>query len=113
VEYRVAAENRADFQGALEEVGHARRRDGAYAWGVYENIDDIGRFTETFLMDSWLEVLHERERRTNADESMLKALRELQVEPPRVTFSIATDRPHRHSQRGRVDDQSPRTGERV
>jgi MFS family permease len=113
VEYRVAAENRAHFQGALDDVGHARKRDGAYAWGVYENIDDIGRFTETFLMDSWLELLHERERRTNADESMLQALRELLVEPPRVTFSIATDRPHRHSQRGRGNDQSRRTGEQA
>src|ERR1700721_2321561 len=93
VEYRVAAENRAHFQGALDDVGHARKRDGAYAWGVYENIDDIGRFTETFLMDSWLELLHERERRTNAAESMLQALRELLIEPPRGTFSIAQRRP--------------------
>jgi hypothetical protein len=44
-------------------------------------------------MDSWLEVLHERERITNADESVLMALRELLAEPPHVTFSIATDRP--------------------
>jgi Transmembrane secretion effector len=76
-------------------------------------IDDIGRFTETFLMDSWLEVLHERERRTNADESMLKALRELLAEPPRVTFSIATDRPHRNAQRSRGEDQSRKTGEQL
>jgi hypothetical protein len=50
-------------------------------------------------MDSWLEVLHERERRTNADEAMLQGLKQLLVEAPRVTFSIASDRPHRHSQK--------------
>jgi hypothetical protein len=50
-------------------------------------------------MDSWLEVLHERERRTNADEAMLKGLRQLLVEAPRATFSTASDRPHRHSQK--------------
>jgi Transmembrane secretion effector len=99
VEYRVEAENRAELQGGLDDLGHARRRDGAYAWGVYETIDEAGRFVETFLMDSWLETLHERERRTNADESMLKGLRQLLVETPRVTFSIASDRPHRHSQK--------------
>jgi hypothetical protein len=104
VEYLVAAEHRVKFQAALDELGHARKRDGAYAWGVYENIDDVGRFTETFLMDSWLEVLHERERRTNADESVLVALRELLAETPHVTFSIATDRPHRRSRNGRVGD---------
>jgi hypothetical protein len=59
-------------------------------------------------MDSWHEVLHER-----ADESLLVTLRELLVEPPRATFSIARDRPHRHSERGRGDDQSRKTGEQV
>jgi hypothetical protein len=106
LEYRVEAQNRAEFQEGLDDLGHARKRDGAYAWGVYETIDEAGRFVETFLMDSWLEILHERERRTNADESMLKGLRQLLSETPRVTFSIASDRPHRHSQKGRGDDQS-------
>src|SRR6202453_417420 len=103
VEYRVEGENRAAFQGGLDNLGQARKRDGAYAWGVYETIDEVGRFVETFLMDSWLEVLHERERRTNADEAMLQGLKQLLVEAPRVTFSIASDRPHRHSQK-RVPD---------
>ena len=76
------------------------KRDGAYAWGVCENIDDLGRFTETFLMDLLARVLHKRERRTDADEFMLTALRELLVEPLRVTFSIATDRPHLHTRKG-------------
>ena len=99
VDYRVEAENRTEFRGALDDLGHARKRDGAYAWGIYENIDDAGRFVETFLMNSWLEVLHERERRTNADEAMLKGIRQLLAETPRVTFSISSDRPHRRSQK--------------
>jgi MFS family permease len=99
VEYRVEGENRSQFQAGLDGLGQARKRDGAYAWGVYETIDEAGRFVETFLMDSWLEVLHERERRTNADEAMLQGLKQLLVEAPRVTFSIASDRPHRHSQK--------------
>ncbi len=42
VEYRVDATNRAEFLGAVDELGHARRRDGAYAWGVYEDVADVG-----------------------------------------------------------------------
>jgi hypothetical protein len=99
VEYRVEARNRDQFLSGLDDLGHARKRDGAYAWGVYETIDQAERFVETFLMDSWLEILHERERRTNADEAMLKGLRQLLVDPPLVTFSVASDRPHRHAQR--------------
>ena len=34
VEYRVDAANRAEFLGAVDELGHARRRDGAYAWAL-------------------------------------------------------------------------------
>jgi hypothetical protein len=113
VEYRVEGENRAAFQGGLDNLGQARKRDGAYAWGVYETIDEVGRFVETFLMDSWLEVLHERERRTNADEAMLQGLKQLLVEAPRVTFSIASDRPHRHSQKRRGDEQALTTGEQI
>src|SRR5208282_3441400 len=62
VEYRVDAANRAEFLGAVDELGHARKRDGAYAWGVYEDVADVGRFVETFTIESWLELLHQRER---------------------------------------------------
>jgi Transmembrane secretion effector len=109
VEYRVEGENRSQFQAGLDGLGQARKRDGAYAWGVYETIDEAGRFVETFLMDSWLEVLHERERRTNADEAMLQGLKQLLVEAPRVTFSIASDRPHRHSQKRPRDTVAERS----
>ena len=51
VEYRVEAANRAEFLGAIDELGHARRRDGAYAWGVYEDVADVGRFVETFTIE--------------------------------------------------------------
>ena len=33
------------------------RRDGAYAWGVFEDAADESRMVETFLVESWLEHL--------------------------------------------------------
>ncbi len=57
VEYRVDTENRAEFLGAVDELGHARRRDGTYAWGVYEDVADVGRFVEAFMIKSWLELM--------------------------------------------------------
>jgi MFS family permease len=95
VEYRIEATNRAEFLGALDELGHARRRDGAYAWGVYEDVADVGRFVETFAIDSWLELMHQRERVTNADEMLANRVRHLLAEPPRVTFCVSSERPHR------------------
>jgi MFS family permease len=95
VEYRVEAANRAEFLGAVDELGHARRRDGAYAWGVYEDVADVGRFVETFTIDSWLELMHQRERVTNADEMLENRVRHLLAQAPRVTFSVSSERPHR------------------
>jgi hypothetical protein len=108
VEYRVQAENRVEFLAAADNLGHARKRDGAYAWGIYEDVNDTGRFTESFMIESWLEVLHERERRTKADEALLDGVRHLLAEAPRVTLSISAARPHRHTQK-RVSEQRPLT----
>ena len=93
VDYRVEAEHRVEFLGAADNLGYARKRDGAYAWGLFEDVNDTGRFTESFMMESWLEVMHERDRRTKSDEALLRELRHLLVEPPRVTFSISAARP--------------------
>ena len=51
VEYRVAKENCAAFLGSIDEIGRERRRDGAYAWGIFEDAQDTGRFVETFLIE--------------------------------------------------------------
>ena len=103
VEYRVDAANRQEFLGAVDELGHARRRDGAYAWGVYEDVADAGRFLETFSVESWLEFMHLRARVSNADETLINRVRHplinrvrhLLAEAPRVTLSVSSERPHR------------------
>ena len=96
VEYRVDANDRAEFLSAVDELGYARKRDGAYAWGVYEDVADGGRFIETFSIESWLEVLHQRERATHADEMLRGRVRQLLKEAPRITFGVSPERPHRH-----------------
>ena len=96
VEYRVNANDRAEFLSAVDELGYARKRDGAYAWGVYEDVADGGRFIETFSIESWLEVLHQRERATNADEMLRSRVRQLLKEAPRITIGVSPERPHRH-----------------
>ena len=58
VQYRVEAKNRAEFIAALDELRHQRKRDGAFAWGTFEDTLDGERFTETFMIESWLELRH-------------------------------------------------------
>jgi MFS family permease/quinol monooxygenase YgiN len=92
VEYRIDPHNREAFLRALEKLAHERRRDGAYAWGVFEDAGDEGRFLETFLVESWLEHLRQHERVTNADRILQIAVHRYHLEgTPKVTHFIAAE----------------------
>ena len=95
VHYRVDANHRAEFVGALDELRHQRKRDGAFAWGAFQDAVESDRFVESFLMESWLELQHARERVTNADRMHEEQIRPLLNAAPEVTLMIATPRAHR------------------
>ncbi len=52
VEYRIRPQDREEFLEAISKLEHSRRRDGAYAWGVFEDAAQPGRMLETFLVES-------------------------------------------------------------
>jgi MFS family permease len=89
VEYRIDPVQRAPFLLALERVARQRRRDGAYAWGVFEDAAVPGRFLETFLVESWLEHLRQHERVTHADRRLQDAVQQFQKGVPEVTHFLA------------------------
>jgi MFS family permease len=96
VEYRIEPQERAAFLAALEQLGRQRRRDGAYAWGVFEDAAVEGRMVETFLVESWLEHLRQHERVTNADRVLQDAVHRFHAGgAPTVTHLIASDSGHR------------------
>jgi MFS family permease len=93
VEYRIDPRNRVRFLAALEILGQERRRDGAYAWEVFEDIAENGRFVETFLVESWLEHMRQHERVTKADRVIQNAVGRFQIKgAPKVTHFIAANR---------------------
>jgi hypothetical protein len=92
VEYRIDPAKRRPFLAAQDRLGRERRRDGAYRWGVFENTADPSRFVETFLVDSWLDHLHQRAA-TNADRVLQTQVQRFQLEgTPKVTHMIAAER---------------------
>jgi MFS family permease len=92
VEYRIDPKNRDEFLTALERLSLERRRDGAYAWGVFEDAAEEGRMVETFLVESWLEHLRQHERVTNADRVLQDAILRFHAEgTPKVTHLIAAE----------------------
>ena len=81
IEYRIDPKDRTRFLRALDELGEERRRDGAFAWGIFEDMGEFGRFEEGYLIESWLELMHLRERVTNEYRILEDEIREMLVEP--------------------------------
>ncbi|MGO8858478.1 MAG: MFS transporter [Steroidobacteraceae bacterium] len=93
VEYRIDETNREAFLRGLDLLSHERGRDGAYAWGLFEDVAEPGRFLETFLVESWLEHLRQHKRVTNADRVLQQHVHRLLKGPPSVTHLIAAHPP--------------------
>lgn len=92
IEYRIDPRDREPFLAALERLGHERRRDGAYAWGTFEDAAVEGRMVETFLVESWLEHLRQHERVTNADRVLQDTVHRFHTGgAPTVTHLIASE----------------------
>jgi MFS family permease len=90
IDYRVPAENYAEFTHAIHQLRNVRLRDGAIRWGIYRDAIDPEHLNETFIMESWLDFLRSRERITAADEAIRARVRALHHDenPPRTTYQI-------------------------
>jgi MFS family permease len=100
VEYRVDPKDAPEFLALMQEIGHERRRDGAYAWNIFGDPDDPGRFIETSLVHSLLELKYRGARETRADELIEGYLGQFLKEPQKASYYVASNRQH-HSRRPR------------
>ena len=91
VQYVVDSENRDAFLRAVDRVAAERKRDGAYAWGIFQDTADPSRFVETFLLESWIEHLRQHQRVTRSDQLVEQQVRQFLREPVRVTHLIAAE----------------------
>lgn len=72
VEYDVDPGDAERFVPAMEELGRIRRRDGAFRWNLYADLERPGTYLETFVVDSWSEHLRQHGRLTVADLEVTK-----------------------------------------
>lgn len=91
LEYRIDPKDRDRFLRAIDQLGEQRRRDGAFAWGVFEDLAEIGRFEEAYLIESWLELMHFRERITVEDRQIEDDISAMLTRPPHIEFLVAAD----------------------
>ncbi len=69
IEYHVVPERKALFIRAIYEYGRIRRRDGAYRWGIFRDLENPDLYLEIFLVDSWAEHMRQHERLTIRDRA--------------------------------------------
>ncbi len=92
IEYDIEGADRAAFLSAVYRQGAARKRNGAYRWGIFEDAAAPSRWVETFLIDSWLDYLRQRERLTKADQQLEAEVRSHQAQgEPRVSRFIGPE----------------------
>jgi len=69
IEYNVDRDQVPDFIKAIDRYSRMRRRDGAYRWGIFRDMEIEDRYLEVFLVDSWSEHLRQHERSTQSDRA--------------------------------------------
>ncbi|MHB8346409.1 MAG: MFS transporter [Acidiferrobacterales bacterium] len=95
VEYRVDVSRKAEFLAAMQPVRRIRRRDGAISWAVLSDVADPGRYTEVFVVESWLEHMRQHTRVTKSDRHILDHARSFHIgaSPPVVTHFLVEPPP--------------------
>jgi MFS family permease len=93
VRYRVDPSRTEEFASAMRAMRRVRRRDGAYRWGLFEDVADPGCFVETYVVRSWAEHLRQHERFTAEDLAVRDRVRSFHIgdDPPAVSHFIHPD----------------------
>ena len=70
VGYDVAPEQEIAFLKSIHSYERVRRRDGAYRWSVFRDLENPNRYVETFLTASWAEHVRQHERAIHSDRAV-------------------------------------------
>jgi MFS family permease len=90
IDYYVDEKDYNTFVQAIHELRDVRMRDGAVRWGIFQDASDPRRLNETFIMESWIDYLRQRERFTTSDRMINDRVVSLHrgEEPPRITHTL-------------------------
>jgi predicted MFS family arabinose efflux permease len=77
IEYRVLPEHVVEFAAVINEIGRIRRRDGARAWSVSQDVDTLDQWVERFESPTWVDYLRWRTRPTESDQAIRARLKSL------------------------------------
>ena len=87
IEYIIDPARGAEFDAVMAETRSARLRAGAVSWGLFEDLQQLGRFVEYFACDSWADYLRRFDRFTAADEQLHQRRHALHIAEAAPTIS--------------------------
>jgi MFS family permease len=90
VQYRVRPHHAEPFLRAVQKYERIRRRDGAWWWGIFRDLEDENLYVETFLTASWAEHLRQHDRFTRADRDVEAQISEHVVAEATIRHLIDT-----------------------
>lgn len=70
IDYRIDVDCAREFYRAMQDVRHARSRNGAFAWALLRDIADAELWTERYVCPTWGDYLHLRDRFTEGDRAV-------------------------------------------
>ncbi|HEV2247814.1 MAG TPA: MFS transporter, partial [Terriglobia bacterium] len=90
IEFKIRPEDYAEFTRAIHKVRDMRMRNGAIRWGVFQDAGQPERFVETFVVDSWIDFLRQRERYSAPDRTIRDHSWSFQQgeSPPAVSYML-------------------------
>jgi MFS family permease len=90
LDYDIDPDDYNEFVRAIHALRDVRLRDGAMRWGVFQDANDPRHFNETFVMESWIDYLRQRERFTASDRTIRDRVASFHrgKEPPRISHMI-------------------------
>jgi MFS family permease len=95
IEYLIDPSERGVFFAVMQDVSLERRRDGAYAWHMFEDPTEPGKMVETFLIHSLLELRYREARVTKADEIIEDRAKKFLKAPGETRYLVGPQRRQR------------------
>ena len=100
IDWQIDPANADAFAAAMIPVRRHRRRDGAYNWGLFHDLESPGHMVESYAVSTWSEHERQHHRSTAADDAEQAAARALLVANGTVVHHlVAPPRPRRRPRR--------------
>jgi MFS family permease len=109
IEYTIDPSDSSAFLTVMQDISLERRRDGAYAWHIFEDPNQPGKMVETYLVHSVLELRYRQARLTMADQMIEDGVNQFLKAPAGTRYLLAPQSGPRSSWRKRIGARAVRS----